>query len=488
MSSSLKKQAMHGAFWSFVERFGQQGVQLVVSIIIARLLEPKDFGVLGMLALFMALAQSVIDSGLGQALIQKQDAGSTDESTVFWFNLAIGATMAVVFFVVAPWIAVFYETPLLKSITRVFSLNLIINSFAIVQNALLVKELAFKLRMKAVLVSVVVSGLVGMLLAWAGWGVWALVALNLIGNLVRTVGLWVIHPWRPRLEFSMTSLRALWKFGSRMLFSGLLNTFFQNIYLVIIGKLYSATELGFYERGKKLMMLTSQSLSQMVAQVSFPVLSKMQGDVDRMRHGFMKALQTTMFATVPMMTGLAVVASDFIVVLLGEQWAPCVPYLKIMCISNAFFPIHMLNLQVLLALGRSDLFFRVEVMKKVITVVSILITFRYGVIGLLWGQVVGSFVCQGINTYYVKKLLGCGWFSQLTGVWRIILASVGMGLFVGLAGKVFVGSAIVRLFSQGILGVMIFVLLGWVLREPVAADVRGAVLRKLRGLHNPTSV
>ncbi len=287
---SLKKQAVHGAFWSFTERFGQQGIQFAVSIVLARLLAPKDFGVLGMLVVFIALAQSVIDSGFGQALIQRQNATHTDESTVFWFNLASGLVMASALFLAAPWIAAFYDTPLLVPITRVFSLNLIINSFGIVQNALLTKELAFKKRMKASIASLVASGMVGISMAWLGFGVWSLVGQQLTANMVRTAGLWMVHPWRPAWVFSPASFRVLWKFGSNMLLSGLFYTFFINIYYVVIGKLYSAAELGLYERSKKLMVMTAHSLTQVVSQVNFPLLSRMQHEPERMRRAFSRVL------------------------------------------------------------------------------------------------------------------------------------------------------------------------------------------------------
>jgi len=480
MTHSLKKQAMHGAFWSFAERFGQQGVQFIVSIIIARLLEPKDFGVLGMLTLFIALAQSVVDSGFGTALIQKQDADHTDESTVFWFNLMAGVVMAGLLFAVAPWIAAFYDTPLLKPITRVFSLNLIINSFSIVQNSLLIKELGFKQRMKAIIASILVSGGVGITLAWLGWGVWALVAQGVVSNAVRTVGLWAVHPWRPSFSFSRASFQTLWHFGSKMLCSGLLTTFFNNIYLVIIGKLHSAADLGFYDRGKRLMLLTAQSLSEVVSQVSFPLLSKMQGDPERMRHGLIKGLQVTLLAVVPMMVGLGVVAHNLIYVLYGEKWLPCVPYLQIMCIYNAFYPFHLLNLNVLLAFGRSDLHFRLEIIKKMLTTVAILLTYRYGVVGLLWGSVVCSFLALIWNTYYVRRMLGYGLLAQLGSVRKILLASVGMGLAAWLAGRLPFDLAIVRLGVQVTTGLVMFGLLEWLLKEPVFMEATASGIIKFK--------
>ncbi len=467
---SLKKQALHGAFWSFAERFGQQGIQFVITIILARLLEPKDFGVLGMIMIFSALAQSVIDSGFGIALIQKQDADHTDESTVFWFNLASGFVMAGVLFSAAPLIAGFYDVPLLKPITRVISINLIINSFGLVQNALLVKELGFKLRMKAVLVSVVVSGLVGIFMAFRGFGVWALVIQGIVMGGVRTVGLWVVHPWRPAFIFSGESFRTLWKFGSNLLFTGLLNTFFDNIYLVIIGKGYSAAALGFYQRGKRLIVLTSKSLSQVVSQVNFPLLSKMQDDPDRMRRAFRKVLQTSMLINLSMMAGLAAVAPNFIMVLLGEKWMPCVPYLQILCIIGSFYPIHVSNVNVIMAMGHSNIIFRLEIIKKIIITLNIMINWQNGVMALLWGQVVCSAIALVVNTFYVHRFIGCGLLAQLNGMKRILVSSLLMGAAVWFAGQMSTLSAVVTLLLQVSLGGIVFIVLEWLLREPIFQD------------------
>jgi len=481
MPPSLKKQAVHGAFWSFAERFGQQGIQFVVSIVLARLLAPKDFGVLGMLVVFIALAQSVIDSGFGQALIQKQDADRTDESTVFWFNLFSGAVMAGLLFTAAPWIAAFYDTPLLVPITRVFSLNLIINSFGIVQNALLTKELAFKKRMKASIASLVVSGLVGVFMAWCGFGVWSLVAQQLTANFVRTVGLWVVHPWRPALVFSRASFRVLWKFGSNMLASGLLYTFFVNIYYVVIGKLYSAAELGFYERGMKLMVMTAHSVSQVVSQVNFPLLARMQDDPERMRRVFGKVLQTTMLVVAPMMAGFGVTAHNLIYVLYGEKWMPCVPYLQIMCIYNAFYPFHLLNLNVLLAFGRSDLHFRLETIKRVLTILSIVIMYRYGVIGLLWGQVACSAIGLVLNTFYVHRFLEYGLLAQMASVRRILISSLVMAVAAWAVGHLAVGPAFVQLILQVAAGGLVFIAMEWLLKEPVFMEFVKAGMEKVKG-------
>jgi O-antigen/teichoic acid export membrane protein len=478
--SSLKKQALHGAFWSFAERFGQQGVQFVISVILARLLEPKDFGVLGMIMIFVALAQSVIDSGFGQALIQKQAATHVDESTVFWFNIASGLAMAAALCAAAPWIASFYDVPLLIPVTRLFSLNLIINSFGLVQNALLTKEMLFKKRMMAAMAGILVSSVVGIAMAWRGYGVWSLIVQGLVMNAVYTIGLWMVHPWRPAFVFSPGSFRGLWKFGSNMLFSGLLTTFFDNIYMVIIGKGYSATELGFYQRGQRLMLLTSSALSQVASQVNFPLMSKMQDDPARMQRAFGKVLQTTMLIVMPMMIGLAVVAPDFIRVLLGEKWMPCVPYLQLLCIVGVFFPIHLLNLTVVLALGRSDIHFRLELIKKVLIILSIAVTFRYGVIAMLWGQIVYSVLFLALNTFYVHRFLQYGLIRQFGSIRLIVAASGLMALAAWGAGHLFSWPAFGTLLLQTATGMVVFLLAEWAFKEPVFCEGLAAVKSRLQ--------
>jgi teichuronic acid exporter len=426
--SYLRKQALHGAFWSFTERFGRQGVQFILSIFLARLLEPKDFGVLAMITIFTALAHSVVDSGFGQALIQKQDASHEDESTVFWFNLGAGVAMAGVMFFAAPWIALFYEMPLLKPITRVLSINLAISGLGIVQHVLLSKELLFRQRMKANLVSLVVSGLTGLFMAWKGFGVWSLVVQALVQSAVRTTGLWIVHPWRPAFVFRWHSMRVLWKFGSNMLFSGLLTTFFDNIYSVIIGKIYSASDLGFFQRGKRLVQLTSQTVSGVVSGVNFPVMSKLQDDPARMRRMFSQVLRLTLLIVVPAMTGLMVTAPNLIYVLYGEKWMATVPYLQVCCITGALYPVHLLNLDILKALGRSDMFFRLEMMKRIFTILSIVIFYRFGVLAMLWGGVACSLIALIINTTFSHRFIQYGLLRQLKDNAGTLLISAIMAL------------------------------------------------------------
>ncbi len=409
----LKKRALDGAFWSVVERFSQQGVQFFTSLILARLLVPEDFGLLGMALVFTTLAQSVVNGGFGMALIQKQKTTHTDESTVFWFNLVVGFGMASVIFVAAPWIARFYNVPLLEPIVRLYSLNLIIGSLEVVQSALLIKDLAFKRRIGPTMAGGLISGVLGIAMAWQGFGVWALLAQGLAMNAVRIAGIWAVCPWRPAFVFSMDSLHMLWRFGSHMLFDSLVNSIVKSIHPAVIGKVYSPTDLGIYHRGKQLAWWASNSLFQAILQVNFPLLSKLQDDRKQLRKAFRSVLQATLLVIVPAMTGLAVVAPNLVYFLLGEKWMPCVPYLRVFCAIEVLLPLHALNLNLLAVIGRSDLFFKLGMINRTIFIVSTLLAYRHGVLALVWMNLGCSLVALFINTHFSGKYLHYGIFSQI---------------------------------------------------------------------------
>jgi O-antigen/teichoic acid export membrane protein len=479
MTTPLKQQALHGAFWSFTEKFGLLGVQFIVSIILARLLSPSEFGLLAMVSVFSLLAQVVVESGFGQALIQKQDATHTDESTAFWFNLLTGCLMTLSLYFCAPAIASFYEQTELEAITRVVAFNLVINSFSVVQNALLQKELLFRQRTIASLTGVIISGAAGIIMAMNGYGVWALVIQILANNAIRTLMLWIVHPWRPAFLFSTASFRTLFKFGSNLLLSGLSNTIFNNIYLLIIGKLYSATALGYYQKAKEFILASSTSFSQVIAQVNFPVMSKLQEDPERMRGAFREVLQNTLFIIFPGMIGLAITAPSLIYLLIGEKWMPCVPYLQLLCVNGSLIPVHLLNLNIITALGHSGLFFRLEILRKILVSISILLTYRYGVIGLLYGQVTTSLLALLVNCHFTHRYLNYGLLNQLKDNARMITNSAAMGiLLIGMTLWLKVSPAVL-LALQTAAGITLFVLLSWLLRDRVFTMWKNTLLRKL---------
>jgi len=405
MSDGLKSRTLNALFWSFLERFGQQGIQFIIGIILARLLLPEQFGLIAMLAIFMAIAQSFINSGFGQALIQKQGATHIDECSIFYFNILVGFLAAGLLCLAAPWIAGFYNQPLLVPLTCALSLNLIINAFGLVQTTLLTKHIDFKTQLKVSVIATVISGTIGVTMALNGFGVWSLVAQSLSSNLFRTALLWLFNPWRPSLVFSFVSLRGMFAFGSRLLASGLLDTVFRNIYLVVIGKLFSPADLGFYSRAKGLQQLPVSNISTIIGRVTFPVFSSVQDDKTRLKRGVRKALTMLVMINFPMMVGLAIVAKPLVLLLLTEKWAPCIPYLQLLCVVGMLYPLHIINLNVLTAQGRSDLFFQLEILKKILVVIAIAVTYRWGIIAMIYGQIATSCLAYLLNSYYTGKML-----------------------------------------------------------------------------------
>ena len=459
MSSSLKSKTLHGLFWSFCERFSEQGIQFVISIILARLLLPEQFGLIAMLTIFMAIAESFIDSGFGSALIQKKNATHADECSIFYFNILVGCLVAGLLCLAAPWIAAFYNQPILTMLTRVLSLNLIINSFGLIQSSLLTRHVDFKTQLKVSVIATLLSGIIGITMAYRGFGVWSLVAQSLSTNLFRTTLLWIFHRWRPALRFSLTSLRTMFAFGSKLLLSGLFDRFFQNIYSLVIGKIFTPAALGFYSRAQRLQELPVQNIQSSVSRVTFPVFSSIQEDKPRLKRGVRKALMTLAMVNFPMMIGLAVVAKPLVLVLLTDKWLPCVPYLQLFCAVGMLYPLQAINLNVLKAQGRSDLFLKLEIFKKVLVVVAILITYRWGILSLLVGQIVTSVLSYFLNTHYTGKLLRYPITQQIRDIMPSLILATMMGGAISMFHYVPISSDMLLLLVQIIAGILIYLLL-----------------------------
>ncbi len=402
---SLRQRTLNATFWSGVDVISRQGLRFGISIMLARLLAPSEFGLLGMLSLFVALAGAFVDSGFSSALIQRRDVSQTDLSSVFYFNIILGAMMALAVTVAAPWIAAFYEIPLLTPLARLSALSLFIGSFGSVQLALRTRDLDFKTQTKISIITVVLSGGLGVTLAWHGYGVWSLAWQGVASAFISTVLFWIMRPWRPSLMFSIASLRALWSFGSSLLFSGLLNALFSKLHLLLIGKLYSPADLGFYTRAHSTQQLPTHLLSSVVSRVAFPLFSSVQDDPGALRKGLRKAVSSLMMINLPMMLGIAVTARPLVLFVFGDKWEPSIPYLQLLCIAGVLWPLHVINLNVLKAMGRSDLFFRLDVIKKVLLLSILLITFRIGILAIAWGQILLSVLSFLLNAYYLGKLL-----------------------------------------------------------------------------------
>lgn len=430
MTESLKKKTVKGTLWSTVERFSVQGIIFVVMIIMARILTPADYGLVGMLTIFIAISQSLIDSGFSQALIRKQDRSEIDNSTVFYFNIGVGIILYIILFFFAPLIAKFYNEPLLIPITRTIGLSLILNSLVVVQRAMLTVQLDFKTQAKASLSGAIISGVIGIWMAYSGFGVWAIVWQQISNFAVITALLWILSKWKPIWAYSWKSFKELFSFGSKLLASGLLDTMYRNIYLIVIGKVFKASDLGYYTRANQFADFASSNITGIFQRVTYPVLCTIQEDDKRLAEVYRKLLKTSAFVIFPLMLGLAAVASPMVITILTEKWLYSAVLLQILCFSQMWFPVHAINLNLLQVKGRSDLFLRLEIIKKIIGVAILCITLPFGLTALCWGMVANSIIALIINTHYTGKLIHLGFFAQMRDLIPILFLSSVMALAV----------------------------------------------------------
>jgi teichuronic acid exporter len=473
MTSSLKSKSIHGLFWSFLERIGQQGIQFVTSIILARVLLPEQFGLVSMLVIFMAITQVFITSGFDKALIQKKDATYIDECSVFYFNILLGFLAAGLMCLAAPWIADFYNQPLLRPLTRVLSLNPIIMSFGLIQRTLLSKHIDFKTQLKVQVIASFLSGMIGITMAFNGFGVWSLVAQILVSDFLQTALMWVFHSWRPAWAFSFASLRTMFSFGSKLLVSGLLGAIFDNIYSLVIGKTFSSGELGFYSRAERLQQLPATNIGMAVGRVTFPVFSSIQDDKARLKRGLRKAISMLAMTSFPIMIGLAVVARPLVLVLLTDKWLPCVPYLQLLCVIGAMQPLHAINLNVLRAQGRSDLFLRLEILKRILVVISVAITYRWGITAMIYGQIVVSCLAYYLNCYYTEKLVNYSMNEQIRDILPSLTLASAMGGGVYLLHYIPFPNQLALLAAQIMSGTVLYVFLCRFFKLPSFMEAMG---------------
>mgnify|MGYP003081519818 FL=1 len=427
MSGSLKQATTKGLFWSSVERFSNQGVQFVFSIILARLLSPSDYGIIAMVTIFFAVAQSFVDSGFSNALVRKTDRVEEDLSTSFYFNIGVGIIAYIVLFLIAPLVANFYNQPILSPIIRITGLGVILNSLCVVQQALFTIKIDFKSQAKITLSATVISGIVGIILAYQGYGIWALVWQGVVSSIVRMGLLWLMSKWRPRTGFSKSSFNYLFGYGSKLLASGLLDTIYNNIYPIVIGKFYTPAQLGNYSRALGWAQLPSANITSILQRVTFPVLSTIQDDTLRLQNSYRRLLKLSAFIVFPLMTGLAAIASPLVRVVLTAKWDGCVLYLQILCFALMLYPIHAINLNLLQVKGRSDLFLRLEIIKKIIGVVILIITIPLGITAMCLGMVFSSIICLIVNTYYTSRFIDVGLLTQLKDLRIILINSLVMG-------------------------------------------------------------
>ena len=410
--------------WRLLERFGAQGVTFIVSIVLARVLEPSVYGTVALITIITTILQVFVDSGLGTALIQKKDAYSLDFSTVFYFNFLVCIVLYIGLFAFAPYIANFYNNMDLVPVIRVLGLILVISGFKNIQNAYVSKYLLFKLYFFATLGGTITAGIVGIWMVYHGYGIWALVVQNIVNQGFDTIILWVLVKWRPTKEFSISRLRNLFSYAWKLLLSSLLDTVWGQLRQLIIGKIYSTNDLAYYNKGNEFPNYTTLALNSSIDSVLLPVMSQAQDSIDEVRSMTRRAIKTSSFILWPMMMGLAGCSSSFICLVLTDKWLPCVPYLIIFCIVYAFYPIHTANLNAIKALGRSDLFLILEIIKKILNLLVILLTVQFGPFYMALGSIFVSVCSQIINSWPNRKLLNYKYQEQIMDIFPYIVMSV----------------------------------------------------------------
>jgi teichuronic acid exporter len=431
---TLKQKTVSGLLWSSIDSFAGQGIAFIVGIILARILSPREFGLIGMITVFIALSESFINSGFSSALIRKKDCTDTDFSTVFYFNLAAGVLFFLLLFFTAPLIAGFFDEPQLKPIVQVLGVVLIIDSFTLIQRTILTKQIDFKLQARISVIASLGSGIIAIVMAYNGFGVWSLVAQRIAKQGLNSVFLWLWNRWRPLWVFSMQSFRELFGFGSKLLVSGLIETLYQNIYYLIIGKFFSAQELGYYTRANEFKSIPSQNLNGIISRVTYPVLASIQDDKKRLKNNYQKLIRSTMFITFVLMLGMAAVAEPMIITLIGEKWRPSIVYLQMLCFVGMMYPLHALNLNMLQVSGRSDLFLKLEVIKKILAIPTIVIGVIWGIKIMICGMMVNTLIAYYLNSYWSGRFIGYSFKQQVLDILPSFALALAMAVFVYFLG------------------------------------------------------
>lgn len=456
MESRTGNTIITNFIWRFAERCGAQLVQFIVSIVLARLLAPEVYGTIALITVITTILNVFVDSGMGSALIQKKDADSEDFSTVFYFNMCVCIILYIGLFISSPWIAQFYKDPTLTPVIRVLGLTIVISGVKNIQQAYISKTMQFKRFFFATLGGTIGAAVIGIWMAFEGFGVWALVAQQIFNATVDTMILWITVKWRPKKEFSFERLKGLFSYGWKLLASSLLDTVYNNIRQLIIGRMYTPSDLAFYNRGKQFPDVIITNINTTIDSVLLPTMSQEQDNTERVKAMTRRAIKTSTYIMAPLMMGLAFCAKSVISLILTDKWLACVPYMQIFCITSMFYPVHTANLNAIKAMGRSDLFLKLEIVKKVVGMVLLLSTMWFGVMAMAYSLLVSSVLSQIINSWPNRKLLGYGYLEQIRDFAPGILLAVGMGISVYFIGFIPLPAGI-SLMIQIFAGAIIYV-------------------------------
>lgn len=468
---SLRKKVWGGVYWSAMERFGHQIISFVVQLYLARKLIPEDFGLIAMVVVFLQIGKSLTDAGFTQALIQAETVSDVDYATVFFVNLGIAALMSATLWLSADAIAAFYGQPELVDILHVLCFLFILNAISRVHVAQLTRELKFSRQMRATMPAILVSGVTAIYLAEQGWGVWALVAHMALSSAIIALLILFLSDWKPTFQFSYTSFKRLFGFGSRLSLEVITTQFFQNMYLLVIGKYYSAAALGFYQRADAFKRLSAENISQIIMRVAFPSFSSIQKDTERMKRGFLRSLRLISLLSFPMMAVMAGVAEPLIIVLIGEKWLPAVPYLQLLCVVGALYPVHALNLSLIKAQGLSHLVLNLGILKRSLSLVVLLVTARISIPAIILGQIATSVLSVWINGYYNRKYLQAAYREQFKALYLPAIIALAAFIVAFGASGLWLPHEAISLLLGAVMSGIILVLAMYLIRYEVRSEV-----------------
>ena len=456
MADNLRSKAFSGVAWKLIERFSVEIFGFIVGIILARKLDPSDYGLVAMTAIFFSISYLLIDAGFSTALVRKKDRTEIDYSTAYLTNVVLSLLFSILLVLGAPWMARFYGEPRLVAIVSVNALIVFLGSFIAVQNVRLSINLEFKKQSVINVICSVVNGLLAIAMALAGYGYWALIIPSGIVLFLRGALYWRAQRWFPKLAFSVSSFKEMFSFGFKIMLTAIIKAAYANIYSLVIGKKYNATDLGYYNRGNSYALLPSNTVANTLGSVSYPILSKINDDPDRLASAYRRMIGLAGYVVFPVMIGLAVLARPFVITLVTDKWEACVPYLQVLCFALMWEPIHSLNYNLLQTTGRADLRLRVEIFQKILCVIVLFVTIPRGILIMCFGSVAVAVMSLLINTYYTGKLINVGFASQMRDLLPSLLYSVVMGLTVWLCTR-----SISSVYLQLLVGIPIGVVVYW---------------------------
>ena len=479
---SLKLKTIKGAFWNAFELLGGKLVQVIITIFLARILSPEDFGVIGLLVIFTELSKVILDSGFSQALIRKQDARQEDYTSIFYFNVFIGIFLYIILYLVSPSISIFYNYPELTDISRAIFLTIFINSFGVVQNAKIVKDVNFKILANRTIIANLFSGLFAIYLAYEDFGVWALVIQMITASFLRVILLWSFSKWWPSFSFSIIPIKKLFAFSSNLLVSGVFDVIVSNIQTLLIGKFYTKADLGFYSQAKQLSSIPSQTLTSIITNVTYPTLSTIQNRLDQLKVAYRQIIRISLFTVLPLMLILLAIANNLIPLILGDKWIPAIDYFVLLCISGAFFPLNTISLSILLVRGNSKLYLRLSIIKRIITLLAIVITINYSVLALVIGQVVANIVNIFITMIFSGKEINYIFKEQFNDIYSIILLSGVISFVTYFYGfQMILNSDLFIVILNFCSAYLTFILLSFIFKLRAIEDLNSVYLILIRG-------